>query len=137
MAEDYIKRATTFLKEAELAFQDEDFATSVRRSQECVELSLKAVLRLFAIEYPREHDVSPALALIENKETPTWFKELIPSFIEISKELGKKRGPAIYGYESELKPASEIFGRGDAEKAINSAKLVYSNCKKVIREFFS
>ena len=48
MAVDYMKRARRCLKEAELALEDKDLPMTVRRSQECVELSLKAVLRSIA-----------------------------------------------------------------------------------------
>lgn len=42
---------------------------------------------------------------------PDWFSSKIPDFISISRELSKKRGPAMYGYEAELKPASDISVR--------------------------
>lgn len=61
MAQDYIKRANRCFKESKDAFKDEDYPITIRRAQECVELSLKAVLRFIAIEYPRDHDVSSAL----------------------------------------------------------------------------
>ena len=50
-----------------------------------------------------------------------WFSSEIPEFTEASKDLSKKRGPALYGYEAELKPASDIFSRKDAEEALASA----------------
>jgi HEPN domain-containing protein len=52
--------------------------------------------------------------------------------MEISKDLSKKRGPAMYGYESEMKPSSDIFDKEDATSAISSAKDVFEACKKLI-----
>lgn len=67
MALDYIRRAKSCFRESKAAFDEEDYPMTVRRSQECVELSLKAVLRGIAIEYPREHDVSKALEMVKEK----------------------------------------------------------------------
>lgn len=135
MTFDYIRRAKSCFRESKAAFDEEDYPMTVRRSQECVELSLKAVLRGIAIEYPREHDVSKALEMVKGK-VPDWFSSKIPEFIEISKDLSKKRGPAWYGYESELKPASDIFNIKDAKEALASAEEVFNACNKLINEIF-
>ncbi len=41
MAQDYIKRAEDVLKRVKIAFDDKDYPITIRRAQECVELSLK------------------------------------------------------------------------------------------------
>jgi len=64
MAKDYLFRAERCLKEAFLAIKDEDAAGAIRRSQEALELAVKALLRLMGIEYPKIHDVGDVL--IEN-----------------------------------------------------------------------
>jgi len=46
--------------------------------------------------------------------------------------LSKKRGPALYGYEEELTPASEIFEKGDAEDALAAAEEVFQLCERVV-----
>ena len=53
MAQDYIKRAKRCYKESKDAFGDEDYPITIRRSQECVELSLKACL-LYTSPSPRD-----------------------------------------------------------------------------------
>ncbi|MEM2924750.1 MAG: HEPN domain-containing protein [Methanocellales archaeon] len=135
MALDYIKRAGRFLKECISAFEDGDYPVAVRRAQECVELSLKAALRSIGVEYPREHDVSKALEVVGDK-FPEWFSVKIPRFMEISRDLSKKRGLAMYGYEVEFKPASKIFDRGDGENAIACAREVFESCEKLIKMIF-
>ncbi len=40
MAVDYIKRANRCFKESKDAFEDGDYPITIRRAQECVELSL-------------------------------------------------------------------------------------------------
>ena len=135
MAQDYLKKARRCLTESNLAFNEKEYLMAVRRAQESVELSLKAILRFFSIEYPKVHDVSPALPSVQTlSETPEWFKDRIPKFIEISRELSKSRGPALYGLESELKPSSKIFDEIDAKEALESATFVYNSCNKLIFE---
>jgi HEPN domain-containing protein len=135
MALDYIKRAKRFLLEGTAAFEDGDYPVAVRRAAECVELSLKAALRSIGVEYPREHDVSRALEVVGDR-FPEWFSAKIPKFMEISRELSKKRGPAMYGYEASFTPASEIFDRKDAENAITSARDVFESCERLIKMLF-
>lgn len=43
--------------DAESALKRGDYPETMRYSQEAVEMSLKAVLRVMAIEYPKVHDV--------------------------------------------------------------------------------
>jgi len=109
---------------------------AIRRAQECVELSLKAALRAISLEYPREHDVGKALELVKGK-FPDWFSLQTSEFMKISRDLAKKRGPAFYGFETEIKPASDIFTRGDAEEALVSAEEVFQNCQKTNTGTFS
>jgi len=134
MAEDYIKRARTNLRQAEDSCSIADFATSIRRAQESVELALKAVLRLLAIEYPLKHDVGDVLETLQRrKDLPSWFTSEIPNLVEISADLSRKRGPAMYGYEAEFKPASDLFTEEDSNKALEAAKKVFSICERLIR----
>lgn len=135
MALDYVKRARSCFRESRAAFDEKDYPMTVRRVQECVKLSLKAVLRGIAIEYPREHDVSKALDMVKGK-VPDWFSYKIPEFAEVSRDLSKKRGPALYGYEAELRPASDIFSKKDAEEALASGEEIFASCNKLIKEIF-
>lgn len=64
LAADYIGRAGKRLQAVVRLFELEDWADTVRESQEIVELALKALLRFHRIEPPRIHDVSDVL--IEN-----------------------------------------------------------------------
>lgn len=134
MAENYIRISANCLDQALSSSKAKDYPLAVRRAQECVEMSLKAILRSIGVEYPREHDVSKALEISRGK-FPDWFSAKIPKFMEISKDLSKKRGPAMYGYESEMRPASDIFSEEDADGAITSANEVFDACKKLIETY--
>ncbi|HLB70460.1 MAG: HEPN domain-containing protein [Candidatus Methanoperedens sp.] len=135
MAQDYMKRARRCFKESKDAFEDKDYPVTIRRAQECVEMSLKAVLRGTSVEYPKEHDVSDTLEIVMEK-FPDWFSSRIPEFMRISKDLSKKRGPALYGYEARLTPASDIFSKNDADEALMSAEKIFDACTRLINEMF-
>ncbi|MBS7645703.1 HEPN domain-containing protein [Candidatus Bathyarchaeota archaeon] len=67
-----LEQAYSRLKTARIALKDGNHAYTVRSSQECVELSLKAALRLVGVEYPKKHDVSRVL-LMNKEKFPEWF----------------------------------------------------------------
>ena len=98
LAEPYLRESSIRLKSAEKALSEGFWAYCVRQSQECVELSLKAALRLVAIEYPKTHDVS--YVLVEQKDRfPEQHRGEIEELAEISSTLSKMRGPSMYGDE--------------------------------------
>ena len=135
MAESYIKLTRDTFEEVERAFSKGKYHISVRRAQECVELAIKGIFRLLAIEFPKEHDVSKVLLDISQK-LPLWFQEEINSVSEIVKRLSKERGPAMYGDEEDMKPAEEIFKREDGERALNDSKYVLGLCERFFKEWF-
>ena len=106
MAKDYAERAQWSLKEAEDALRSGKNAICVRRSQEALELSTKAVLRRLAIEYPREHDVSEAIDTAAD-QLPPYLSDHVAELKTMLTELARVRGPAFYGYETEGIPAAK------------------------------
>jgi hypothetical protein len=135
LAEDYIRKAKRYLREAENACSEGDFASTIRRSQECIELSVKSVLRAVGIEFPKEHDVSEVLLEL-NVDMPTWFKDKVPEIARIMREITPKRGISMYGLEHELKPASDIFSEEDARVELENANEVHSNCDRFVGWWF-
>ncbi len=133
VAKSYLRQAKARLEDALDALQEENHPYAVRLSQECVELSLKAVLKAVGIEYPKIHEVSDLLSDIRDR-FPDWFKTEIDFLRESSKLLFKKREPSLYGDEETLTPPNEVMDRKDAEDATNRAKKTYNLCKKLIIE---
>jgi len=123
MAKDYAERARWVLKEAENALAAENYAVSVRRSQEALELSAKGALRRLAVEYPREHDVSEAVEATADR-LPDNIREQVGEIKALSAELARIRGPALYGYEAEGVPASEAFTKDYATETLNRTKTI-------------
>ncbi|MDI6885918.1 MAG: HEPN domain-containing protein [archaeon] len=134
LALDYLTRAERVLEEARNTLRNEDYSLTIRRSQEAVELSLKAALRFLAIEYPRAHDVSDVLRFVkEARPLPNWFKENIEFMARVSSDLARKRGPSFYGDERTLTPPSRLFAKEEGLRALTDAEEVFEICKKLIK----
>jgi len=134
LALDYIDRAELTLEEARSAFEKEVYSLAIRRAQETCELSLKGALRYLAIEYPRDHDVSDVLIRVkEIRQIPEWFYEKIEFMAGVSSDLARKRGPAFYGIERSVTPASKLFGRDEGLRAFKGAEEILKLCRKLIK----
>ncbi|MEM2990323.1 MAG: HEPN domain-containing protein [Halobacteria archaeon] len=134
LALDYIQRAELTLIEAREALNKRVPSLAIRRSQETVELSLKAALRYLAIEYPREHDVSEVLLTMRKiRHLPIWFEEKIDFMANASRDLARRRGPAFYGDETTSTPASRLFDMEEGLKAVKIAEEVFETCKRLIK----
>ena len=55
LAESFLKRALKKLGEAEEHLKHVNYSESVSSSQECIELSIKAMFLLLTAEYPKRH----------------------------------------------------------------------------------
>lgn len=133
VAKSYLRQAKARLDDANDALREENHPYAVRLSQECVELSMKAVLKAVGIEYPKIHDVSDIFPEIRDR-FPDWFKTEIDFLSESSKLLFKKREPSLYGDEEALIPPNEVMSENDAEDATNRAERTYNLCEKLILE---
>ena len=130
LASSYLRQAESRLKNAKDPLKDGTYPYAGRLSQECVELSLKASLRLVGIEYPKVHDVSDVLIEVRNR-FPEWFKSKVEELAEISRSLTSKRELAFYGCEEEYLSPEEAIGRKEAEEAVSKAVEVYDLCEKL------
>lgn len=133
MAKDYAERAQWSLKEADDALRNGKNAICVRRSQEALELSAKAVLRRLAIEYPHEHDVSEAMDAAANK-LPSYLIDHMAELKTMLTELARVRGPAFYGYEAEGIPASQAFTPEYSSKTLEKTRLLVELCTRFATE---
>lgn len=134
MARDYALRARRCLREADLALNEGDAASTIRRAQESLELMVKALLRLVSIEYPRSHDVSDAL-LEHSDKLPRELKDRIEELAKLVSELASIRGPAFYGYEREGIPASQAFSLNYAQEVLIKVRNYVVLIGKIIDEY--
>lgn len=136
IARSYIKQAGARLNDAHDAYEEENYPYAVRLSQECVELSLKAVLKVVGIEYPKVHDVSDVFPSVTQR-FPEWFQAELDYLSESSKILVKKRELSFYGGEDAFLSPDEVIGEADAKDAVERAEKAYNLCKKLIEEIGS
>jgi HEPN domain-containing protein len=134
MASSMLEQAGLRLKAAAMGIKRKGYAYTVRSSQECVELSLKAALRLVGVEYPKKHDVSRVL-LLAMKRFPEWFK--VENFAKISRALAEMREPAMYGDELRSVPSTRLFTKEHATKALAEASEVYKSCSRLLKKISS
>jgi HEPN domain-containing protein len=134
LAADYLRRARARLIDGDSALKRGHHPEVVRYSQEAVELSLKACLRMIGVEYPKVHDVGDELKL-NSPRFPTWFSRRIEEFAKISTELAMKRAASMYGIEAAGKGPSELFDEEEAELSLKEARLIYENAEKLYNEF--
>ena len=128
----YLRQAGARLEDAEEALGKFN-AYALRLSQECVELSLKAVLKLVGIEYPKKHDVSDVLLEVKNR-FPEWFRKELDFMAEASRKLAKKREVSMYGDEESFLSPDEVTSVEEARRAVEWARKIHRLCKKLLLE---
>ena len=132
-----MQRAKDFLERAERALDDarrskyDKYAVSILRSQECIELSIKATVLGIGEKYTTIHDVSEDLIRFRNK-FPKEFQEKIPRFALWSRIIDFIHKFAKYGYESAGAAAGVLFDEHDADLWVAHAEEVLSTCKQLI-----
>jgi len=131
MARDYLERSLRCLKECKSAYADGDYAGTVRRGQEALELAVKSILRALGIEYPREHDVSDVM-LAEKSRMPEEVSRDLEELAALVRELASLRGPATYGLEREGIPASRIFEEGYAREVVEKVDRYVESIRSVL-----
>mgnify|MGYP000271122584 CR=1 FL=1 len=134
IASSYLRQAYSRLRDAEEALEEGNYPYALRLSQECVELSLKASLKLVGIEYPKVHDVSDVL-LDYRGRFPEWFEAEVEFMAEVSSSLAAKRELAFYGGEEALLAPEELISREEAERAVEGARKVYALCSKLLSAY--
>jgi HEPN domain-containing protein len=111
------------------AFQGEDYPYAVRVAQECVELSLKAVLISAGIDPPKWHDVGTIL-LEHADRFSSVDKTVLEEIAFISRSLRGEREKSMYGDEVLGLPPDRLYAKYDAEVAQKWAEKVYSFCSQ-------
>ncbi|MEM2309355.1 MAG: HEPN domain-containing protein [Candidatus Bathyarchaeia archaeon] len=133
MAKSYLRQAEERVKHAEEALRTGNYAYTMRQSQESVELALKGILRLVAIEPPKWHDVGPILK--RHRELfPQWFRDKVDEVASISRRLRREREPSMYGDEETGTPPDQLYSLMDAEEALEYAREVLDLCMRLLRE---
>lgn len=116
IGERLLQEAREFLPEMERAFERTSWNIVMRRAEEIVELSLKAALKMMAIEYPKEHDVGDLFAETCTVRNLGVEPAELNAVRGISARLVRERQPSFY--------MERQYSRADATRAREGAKRV-------------
>lgn len=131
MARSYILQAGQILQEAKDLNRRGAWNLVVRRCQEVVELSLKAVLRNAGIETAKLHDVGSLLRANQAK-FPASFRRAIGRLGAISRRLRMEREMSFYGDEETQTTPQDLYGKQDAESYLGEAAYVFDRCRALL-----
>jgi HEPN domain-containing protein len=117
VARDYLTRARARWIALEALMSAGGYPDVVRESQDLVELVLKGALRFVGVDPPKRHDVHDA-AMAYADRLPGEWRQTLDELRGSLDQLAQDRSPAFYGNEEADIPASELFGEGDARRAM-------------------
>jgi len=107
--------AEEYYEEMLRAYERGSWNVVVRKAQEVVELSLKGLLKIMGVEYPKEHDVGDVFAQACGEKRIGIKTETLEQVRRISAELARERAPAFYMdrlySEEQALEAKEAVGR--------------------------
>jgi len=129
--DDWIEKANSNLSAAREAAKW-DYSTAVQRSQECIELSVKAILDVLGIQYRKVHEwtdkeVQNILEDARNKNADTKLESKGCSHIRLARLIvlsnlwGRFYLPAKYGMEGGFAAAQDLFTLKEANLAVEHA----------------
>jgi HEPN domain-containing protein len=78
-AKSMVEEAGDCLDETQRAYSKQSYNLAVRRAQEAVELSMKGVMRMIGIEYPRKHDIGDVF--IEQKTRFSQYEQNVTGIL--------------------------------------------------------
>lgn len=123
MAESFLKRASKKLGEAEGHLKQLNYPESISSSQECIELSVKAMFLLLTSEYPKRHTFKDEEFEELFKRIPEKLRYLdFPRLFLYSKFWGTFYETAKYGDERLGVGPEKLFGKEEAELALKHAR---------------
>lgn len=124
-AKSYFEQAKAILKEVDLHYKNKEWNLVVRRCQETVELSLKALLRSLGFEVPRRHDIG--FIFLKNKgKLPECIEIKLEKIVRISRDLSNDRENSFYGDESIETPAKDIYFKHDADRSKEDVEEMFN-----------
>ncbi len=132
VAQEGLKRGKQWQQNAIRAFEDERWNDVVFSYEMAVEQSLKAVLILFGIEYPKIHNISNPYLKMNKTNIPKWFVNNMDFHAKILKILVKLRNKAAYGYIDGL--TKDDF-KEDAIEFQDSVTKIITDCETLINDF--
>ena len=130
----YLKRACNRLDEAKTQLDKLNYPESISASQECIELSIKAIYNFAKVKYPLEHafEEENFKRVLENIAKCTKIKKMERLFM-ISTFWSSMYNIAKYGYQKINVGPEKLFQKKEAEFALTHA---YEVCRKATHIYY-
>jgi HEPN domain-containing protein len=123
-----IEDARESLYEAIQSRERKKYHRAVRRSQEAVELSLKALCWFHNLVPPKSHDIG---VFIIRELGATIAPLILEKMATFSRNLEKDRATSFY--TSEFISPKEKYRKSDADNAVDEAQFVVDEVSKVLK----
>jgi len=127
-----VKLAERYLADAENAYERGDLRGTVAASQLAAENAAKAVIAVYRIP-SWSHDPSHELREVAEQIPPS-AKALAEELASIAELLAPEHGRATYGEPTRGLTPWEIYGREDAEKALQRARRAVELANTILKE---
>ena len=132
MAESYVSRALNKLFEAKEHLKKGHYSESISSSQECIELSIKAIFLLLNKNYPRKHEFTEKeFEEILRKTPPELGDSELPKLYLYSKFWSHFYTVAKYGLEEIGMGADKLFEKEEAELALKHAERCNNSARSI------
>jgi HEPN domain-containing protein len=134
IAESFLRRAFKKQREAEEHLKQLNYPESISSSQECIELSIKAMFLLLTAEYPKRHAFRDEEFEALFEKVPEELRYLdFPRLFLYSKFWGAFYEAAKYGDERLGVGPEKLFRKEEAELALMHA----GECRQAAERLFS
>ena len=127
-----VKLAERYLADAENAYERGDLRGTVAASQLAAENAAKAVIAVYRIP-SWSHDPSHELREVA-EQMPPGAKALAEELASIAELLAPEHGRATYGEPTRGLTPWEMYGREDAEKALQRARRAVELANAILKE---
>lgn len=118
-----LKDAEIYYEEMQTMYEKERWNIVMRRAQEVVELSMKGILKMMGIEYPKVHNPAPLFVKLVREKGIELEKDMVEKVLITSEILAKERAPSFY--------SEKVYSKGDADKAKKGAKEILEWINKI------
>ena len=118
-----LRDAEIYYEELHSMYEKERWNIVIRRAQEVVELSLKGVLKMMGIEYPKVHNIAPLFVKLFQEKGIKLEKDMVEKLLMTSEILAKERAPSFYG--------EKVYSKEDADNAKKGAKDILEWINKI------
>lgn len=118
-----LNEAEEYHEEMLRAYERKSWNIVVRRAQEVIELSLKGLLKMMGVEYPKEHDVGDVFERACQEKGIKVEIETLDRIKRTSSLLARERAPAFY--------MDRLYGPEQAKEAREGAEHVLGTAREL------